>query len=68
NLASTLRALSSAQQPIADDANNNNDWSENDDTLAAEGDRYQIVNSCLPANGAYQIAKRMYFISIKILR
>ncbi|CAM4742828.1 unnamed protein product [Rotaria magnacalcarata] len=64
NLASTLRALSSAQQPIADDANNNNDWSENDDTLAAEGDRYQIVNSCLPANGAYQIAKLLLTLDV----
>ncbi|CAF3779735.1 unnamed protein product [Rotaria magnacalcarata] len=64
NLASTLRALSSAQQPIADEANNNNDWSENDDTLAAEGDRYQIVNSCLPANGAYQIAKLLLTLDV----
>lgn len=58
NLASTMRALSSAQQPIVDEINS--DYSENDDSLNVGGDRYQIVNSCLPANGDYQIAKRMY--------
>ncbi|CAF4413683.1 unnamed protein product [Rotaria socialis] len=64
DLASTLRALSSAQQPIADEANNNNDWSENDDILAAGGGRYQIVNSCLPANGDYQIAKLLSTLDV----
>ena len=59
-----MRALSSAQQPIVDETNN--DWSENDETLSVGGDRYQIVNSRLPVNGDYQIAKRMYFISTKV--
>lgn len=58
HLASTLRALSNAQQPIAEEPNN--DWPENDEILNAGSDRYQIVNSCLPANGDYQISKRMY--------
>jgi hypothetical protein len=49
-----MRALSSAQQPIIDETNN--DWSENDETC----DRYQIVNSYLPVNGDYQIDKRMF--------
>jgi hypothetical protein len=49
-----MRALSSAQQPIIDETNN--DWSENDETC----DRYQIVSSYLPVNGDYQIAKRMF--------
>ena len=53
-----MRALSSAQQPIGDGINN--DYSENEDSLNVGGDRYQIVNSCLLANGDYQIAKRMY--------
>lgn len=57
-LASTMRALSSAQQPIVDEVNS--DWSENEEILNV-GDRYQIVNSCLPLNGDYQIDKRMYF-------
>ncbi|CAF0841091.1 unnamed protein product [Rotaria sordida] len=55
DLASTIRALSSAQQPIVDETNS--DWSENDELLSLGGDRYQIVNSCLPANGDYQVAK-----------
>jgi len=59
-----MRALSSAQQPIVDETNN--DWLENDETLTAGGDRYQIVNSYLPVNGDYQIAKRIYFIKKNI--
>jgi len=57
DLASTMRALSSAQQSIVDETNS--DYSENDETLNVGGDRCQIVNSCLPLNGEYQIAKRM---------
>ncbi|CAF0884523.1 unnamed protein product [Rotaria sp. Silwood1] len=53
DLASRIRALSSAQQPIVDETNN--DWSENDESPSVGGDRYQIVNSCLPTNGDYQI-------------
>jgi hypothetical protein len=60
DLASTMRALSSAQQSIVDETNS--DWSENDETLSVGGDRYQIVNSSLPINGDYQIAKRMCLI------
>lgn len=51
-----MRALSSAQQSIAEETNS--DWSENDETLNMTGDRYQIVKSCLPTNGDYQIPKR----------
>ncbi len=58
-LASTMRALSSAQQPIIEETNN--DWTENDDPLAVGGDRYQIVNSYLPINGDYQISKRRFY-------
>lgn len=54
-----MRALSSAQQPIVDETNN--DWSENDETLSVGRDRYQIVNSCLAANGDYQFVKCMFF-------
>jgi hypothetical protein len=54
-----MRALSNAQQPIVEETNN--DWSENDDSLIFGGDRYQIVNSYLPVNGDYQIAKRIIF-------
>jgi hypothetical protein len=53
-----MRALSSAQQSIVDETNNN-EWLENDETLSVGGDRYQIVNSSLPINGDYQIAKRI---------
>lgn len=52
-----MRALSSAQQPIIEETNN--DSTENDDPLTIGGGRYQIVNSCLPVNGDYQIAKRI---------
>ena len=58
DLASTMRALSSAQQPIVDETNTT--WSENDEALSVGGDRYQIVSSCLPVNGDYQIEKRTY--------
>jgi hypothetical protein len=58
-----MRALSSAQQSIADETNS--EWSENDDTII---DRYQIVNSYLPINGDYQIAKRMLMIFIISLK
>lgn len=57
-----MRALSSAQQPILDEINS--DYSENDDSLNVGGDRYQIVHSCLPLNGDYQIAKRTSFASL----
>ena len=53
-----MRALSSAQQPIVDETSTT--WSENDEALSVGGDRYQIVSSCLPVNGDYQIEKRMY--------
>lgn len=59
NLALTMRALSSAQQSIADETNS--DCSENEETVNMTADRYQIVNSCLPINGDYQIPKRKYF-------
>ena len=55
-----MRALSSAQKPIVDETTTTvNDWSENDETLSLGRDRYQIVNSCLPADGDYQINKRL---------
>jgi hypothetical protein len=57
NLASTMRALSSAQQPIVDETNN--EWMENDEALNVERDRYQIVNSCLAAHGDYHMEKCM---------
>ena len=53
-----MRALSSAQQPIVDETNN--DLSENDETLSVGRDRYQIVSSCLAASGDYQFAKRTF--------
>jgi len=62
DLASTMRALSSAQQPIVDETNN--DWSENEETLTVGGDRYQIVNSYLPVNGDYQIAELLKTIDV----
>ncbi|CAF0839924.1 unnamed protein product [Adineta ricciae] len=61
-LASTMRALSSAQQPIVDETNS--DYSENDDSLNVGGDRYQIVNSCLLANGDYQIVKLLLTVDV----
>lgn len=60
DLASTMRALSSAQQSIVDGTNS--DMSENEETLGVGGNRYQIVNSYLPVNGDYQIEKRNYSI------
>ena len=48
-----MRALSSAQQSIVDETSS--DILENDEVGR---DRYQIVNSYLPVNGDYQIAKR----------
>jgi hypothetical protein len=59
DLASTMRALSSAQQSIVDETNS--DWSENDETFS---DRYQIVNSYLPVNGDYQIAKLLLTVDV----
>lgn len=53
-----MRALSSAQQSIAEETGS--DWSENDETSNMTGERYQIVSSCLPVNGDYQIPKRKY--------
>ena len=55
NLAHTMRALSSAQKPIVDETTA--DLTENDEMLSLGRDRYQIVNSCLPADGEYQIDK-----------
>ena len=60
-----MRALSSAQQPIVDETNN--DWPENDDTINVEGDKYQILHSYLPKNGDYRIAKRKYFNIISLV-
>ncbi|CAF0968761.1 unnamed protein product [Adineta steineri] len=62
DLVSTMRALSSAQQPIVDEINS--DYSENDDSLNVGGDRYQIVSSCLPLNGDYQIAKLLITVDV----
>ena len=61
-LAHTMRALSSAQQPIVDETTI--DWTENDEALSLGRDRYQIVHSCLPADGDYQIDKRLSIGSI----
>ncbi|UJR21103.1 hypothetical protein I4U23_024203 [Adineta vaga] len=64
DLASTMRALSSAQQTTVDEINS--DYSENDESLNV-GDRYRIVHSCLPLNGDYQITKRMLPITHSFL-
>lgn len=62
HLVSTMRALSSAQQPIVDDTNHT--WSENDEALSVGGGRYQIVSSYLPANGDYQIEKLLLTVEV----
>ena len=38
----------------------NNDRIENDEITLIEHQRYQIVNSCLPRNGNYQIESCTY--------
>lgn len=63
NLAHTIRALSSAQKPIVDEPTI--DGTENDEMLSLGRDRYQIVHSCLPADGDYQIEKRTSSIDLK---
>ncbi len=58
DLATRIRALSNAQQTIVDEINN--DQIENDEVLVVADYKYQIVNSCLPRNGNYQIENCRY--------
>jgi hypothetical protein len=53
-----MKDLSDAQQTITDEIND--DQVENDKGLVIADYRYQIVNSCLPTNGNYQIENCMY--------
>ena len=56
---SRLKALLNAQQELCINETDNESI-VNNETLIIVEDRYQIINSCLPTNGDYQIENRMY--------